>query len=42
MTILQKIESITGIDIDGDNVVGQEVEWIEETLAFISDALAMR
>ena len=42
MTILQKLESITGIDIDGDDVVGQEVEWIEETLAYISDILALR
>jgi hypothetical protein len=42
MTIIQKIEAITGIDIDGDNVVGQEVEWIEEILVFISDTLAMR
>jgi hypothetical protein len=42
MTIIQKIEAITGIDIDGDNVIGQEVEWIDETLIYISDALSMR
>jgi hypothetical protein len=42
MTITHRLESITGIDINGDHVIGREVEWIKEPLNFIADMVSVR
>ena len=42
VSIVHRIESLFGIDIDGDLVVGQEVEWIEAPLNTIADFVAAR